>query len=112
MANWDKRIGPINWLAVAQNYSSKVLTPRDWATHFKLVLHRSFLTRIINKDAPSNLCRCCGREPERLLHFASCRVIRKVWDEFSRIAGSESHSDPQFILFALRDREPISRALE
>ena len=111
MANWDKRIGPINWLAVAQNYSSKVLTPRDWATHFKLVLHRSFLTRIINKDAPSNLCRCCGREPERLLHFASCRVIRKVWDEFSRIAGSESHSDPQFILFALRDRKPISRAL-
>jgi hypothetical protein len=59
---------------------NKVLTPRDWATHFKCSIGLSSPeSSYINKDAPSNLCRCCGREPERLLHVAYCKVIRKVW---------------------------------
>ena len=78
VASWDKILGPINWDVIRSLYSSPGLTPRDWASHFKLVIRRAFFVRRINSDAPNPRCRCCGRELESLAHFASCSVIGKA----------------------------------
>ena len=73
VSSWEKKLGRLDWDKIKAIYASPALTPRDWASHFKNVLHRAFFSRRINKDAPNPRCRCCGRELESLMHFTSCR---------------------------------------
>jgi hypothetical protein len=35
---------PPNWEEVADRYTTRFLTPRDGATHFKLITHRALYT--------------------------------------------------------------------
>ena len=91
----------MNWDVIRSLYSSPGLTPRDWASHFKLVLHRAFFVRRINSDAPNPRCRCCGRELESLAHFASCSVLGNVWRKFDLLHRNSHTKDKAYRLFAV-----------
>ena len=101
VASWDKILGQMNWDVIRSLYSSTGLTPRDWASHFKLVLHRAFFVRRINSDAPNPRYRCCGRELESLAHFAPCSVIGKVWRKFDLLHRNSHTKDKAYRLFAV-----------
>jgi hypothetical protein len=109
---WEKLLGQIDWQTAAVRYSSKVLTPRDWASHFKLILHRAFFTRTINPKAPSSRCRCCHREPERIVHFAKCSKIAEVWKYYDRLTKVPLKSrSPTYRLFGTIDNASLPLAL-
>ena len=109
---WEKRLGKINWLVVATKYYSKVLTPRDWATHFKLILHRAFFTRVLNRDAPNPRCRCCHKVPETILHLGICTGIAKVWKYYDPLTHTPPrHRTPIYRLFGLVDGSSLPHGL-
>ena len=68
---------------IGERYNTRLLTPRDWGSHFKNVLHRALLVRSISSGEP---CRCCGYAYENLQHFAKCeaaglnKVLRLAFD--------------------------------
>ena len=66
---WKKRIGELP-SDVGERYNNRLLTPRDWTSHFKNVLHRAMLTRSVTTG---EACRCCGYARENLQHFADCQ---------------------------------------
>ena len=60
MKNWQLRVGQtILWDRVALIIVSPLLTPRDYASYMKNVIHRTFLVRHIDDNAPDPRCRCC-----------------------------------------------------
>jgi hypothetical protein len=112
IAAWENLLGPIRWEAVAVKYHSKILTPRDWASHFKLILHRALFTRTINPKAPSNSCRCCHRERERIVHLARCSKLEEVWRCFDRVSRTPANQiTPTYRLFGVRNDTPLPLAL-
>ena len=61
LAAWAKRIGELP-LDVGGRYNNSLLTPRDWTSHFKNVMHRAMLTRSVTTQEP---CRCCSYASEK-----------------------------------------------
>ena len=69
---WKKRIGELP-THIGSRYNARLLTPRDWCSHFKNVTHRAMWTKAKQfdaKQADSDLCRCCGSERETICHLA------------------------------------------
>ena len=112
IAAWEKLLGPVRWEAVAVKYYSKILSPRDWALHFKLILHRALFTRTINPKAPSNSCRCCYKEWERIIHLARCSKLEEVWRYFDRVARTPANQNSHiYRLFGVQNGAPLPYAL-
>ena len=85
-ATWTRKLGEIKWELIGLKYNLKILSPRDFMSHCKNILHRALLTRHINKDAPSFLCRLCRRKEENITHLARCSTLAKVWDKYLSLA--------------------------
>ena len=98
---WSARIGELP-ADIGERYNTRLLTPRDWASHFKNVLHRALLVRSITTEEP---CRCCGFARENLQHFADCDAAKKLFLFLKKITASkvsETGSEwERFCLFAL-----------
>ena len=77
---WEKRIGALP-KDVGERYNTRLLTPRDWASHFKNILHRTLMVRSITTGDP---CRCCNFARENIIHFATCEVAGKLWSDLCR----------------------------
>ena len=56
VAAWEARIGRLPD-DIGQRYNNALLTPKDWASHFKNVLHRGM--RVKGHDPDDKACRCC-----------------------------------------------------
>ena len=56
LSAWAERIDALP-NDIGERYNTRLLTPRDWGSHFKNVLHRALLVRSISSGEP---CRCCG----------------------------------------------------
>jgi hypothetical protein len=114
--SWEERLDHrILWDRVALITTSALVTPRDFASYMKNIVHRCFLVRHIDANAPSSLCRCCKRTEERTLHlFARCEHTSKVWVRFLSLLQPHSPPGDQFYLFGLineRVMPPAFRAL-
>jgi hypothetical protein len=111
---WEKRLGPIDWLTVGRMYSGRLLSPKDYMTHFKLILHRTLLTRAHNNKVPSFLCRCCANFTENIIHLARCAQLRPIWDALKELFElpplSQNDSDRFILLGLLPSRAPLARA--
>ena len=91
---WEKRLGSdIPWQLVGARYRQRMLTPRDFMTHFKLILHRGLFTRHIRRDNTSSLCRLCGRHTETIQHLVHCTKLEGAWLAIILLLNSAS-SDP------------------
>ena len=87
---WTKLLGPINWQFVSAKYRSNLLTPRDYMTHYKLILHRGLLTRSINGNTPKFLCRLCGNAEEKIRHLSRCCKLKPIWDRFLKLCALDN----------------------
>ena len=107
LAAWAGRIGELP-MDIGERYNNKLLTPRDWTSHFKNVLHRAMLTRSITTQ---EACRCCDYARENLQHFAECPAWRG-FGEMLELTGLPALQDPteklRFGLFALHPRGKVT----
>jgi hypothetical protein len=116
MKAWEGRLGRINWDLVGIKYKELLLTPRDFMTHFKLILHRALFTRHINpthKQANTTHCRLCEVETETIEHLATCPSLHHIWRSFSRLANintSSSQEEARLNLLGIHT-PPLSQAL-
>ena len=74
MQAWPKRLQVnVNWQVVGRLYRVRLLTPRDFMSHYKNILHRALLTRTkINSPLASHKCRLCNRGKENFPHLITC----------------------------------------
>ena len=76
----------IPWQAIGGYLSNGLLTPKDYASWYKNILHGALAVRkIFRPSAPS--CRLCGAPREELSHFHCCPVIRVAWDELDGLVA-------------------------
>ena len=80
-AKWILRHGPIEFHMVWAQFSSPLITPRDFKSAFRIV-HRSLMLRAFNPDAPDPACRLCRCAPERFSHLAECEHIQRTFRPF------------------------------
>jgi hypothetical protein len=74
-------------------YTTTFLTPRDFHTHFKHMIHRALVTRerginIIN-PACGSMCRMCGHYRESSTHIGECDTIRKIFTRINKLGCLE-----------------------
>ena len=89
---WTKKLGPIDWIAVGRRYNERLLTPKDFMTHFKLILHRALLTR--NRDKRriarcATQCRLCHGAVESIDHLPACPKLSGIWNYFLALLPPE-----------------------
>ena len=103
---------------IGKRYNLSLLTPRDWASHFKNVLHRAMK---VNSQDASKACRCCYQGRENLQHFAACPIVGRVFDDLAKLvahlgrsgqSSGEAAGDPdaradlsEFADFTVTERE-------
>ena len=89
IAAWEKRLGAnIKWKSIGLKYRQRMLTPRDFMTHYKLILHRGLLTRNIQNDCRTTICRVCDGAVESIAHLSRCPVLNKIWQPFLALCGA------------------------
>ena len=89
IAAWEKRLGPdIKWKSIGLKYRQRMLTPRDFMTHYKLILHRGLLTRNIQNDCRTTICRVCEGAIESIAHLSRCPTLDKIWQPFLALCGA------------------------
>ena len=100
---WRQRIGELP-SDIGSRYNNALLTPRDWASHFKNVLHRGM--RVKGHDPGSQACRCCKHAFENLQHLSTCEIAGNIFREFARMVAVEEKSDRlRYDELSLRERE-------
>ena len=57
---WTEKLGDIDFRGVSERYSVGIATPKDFGSHYKLILHRHLWTNPHNPSASSDRCRLCG----------------------------------------------------
>ena len=103
IAAWAERIGLLPD-DIGGRYNNALLTPKDWASHFKNVLHRNMWTK--GHDDNDKACRCCKHAYENLQHFATCDVLGKLFASLAEvIADSGVDSLQNYDSFTERDKE-------
>ena len=113
---WERRLGNIDWHMVGTKYREKLITPKDFMPHFKLILHNAFYFR--HKDAErvaagTARCRLCGSAEERSMHLPRCRCLNPLWKRFISVARLHPRDDDardRLILLGLSD-PPLPKAL-
>jgi hypothetical protein len=116
VTTWERRLGNIDWGTVGLKYREKLITPKDFMPHFKLILHNSLLLR--HKDsarraAGTTNCRLCGAAEERCTHLPRCRCLAPIWNRFiklTKLKCNDDNSRSRLILLGL-SHPPLPKAL-
>lgn len=112
---WEGKLGALPWRALARKYSNGLLTPKDYMSHFKNILHHRILLRSVKPFEGSSRCRCCRRGTENTNHLASCPVLNKIWAKFSNLVNSthkQTKLTPALIFLAVDETgHPLPQGL-
>ena len=82
--SWPKRLNDdsMPWHAIAFNYKLGLMTPSDFKSHYKCILHGCFLSRVIKPKNGSTKCRLCGLADEHIMHFHECSILKPIWSNW------------------------------
>ena len=99
VAAWTSRLGgPIPWQELGQSFQGGLLTPKDYCSYYKNVLHRALLTRNRKPaDDGDTSCRCCHAAIESLSHLPDCPRMLPCWNRLLSLV-SEPHSSKAILL--------------
>ena len=101
--SWQVRVGDMDFTLLASRYTTGLLTPKDYAPHFKNILHRRIFVRHVNPNARSHSCRCCRRATETTTHLGECIRIHEVLNHIWQVTETKVVPSPKLNLFALSD---------
>ena len=99
MAAWTARLGcRIPWQEIGQGFQGGLLTPKDYCSYFKNILHRALLTRNRKpSDDGDTKCRCCHAVDESLSHLPDCPSLLPLWNRLLSLVD-EPHSNIAILL--------------
>ena len=98
---WRKRLGELNWKGIGHRYTVGAITPNDFGSHYKLILHRALLTNKHNPDASTTKCRLCGLYDESIQHFGECWELRPAFELLRKIDKGSEWDDVKLNLFGM-----------
>ena len=104
LTSWPKRFEcNFSWDVVARNYKIGLMTNRDYASHFKCILHARFKLRSHCPVDGNTHCRLGCAVEERLMHWFHCPLINPLWDRFIRLINVDEviTKSPQLIYLAV-----------
>lgn len=111
-AVWERILGVLDWNEIGRKYRQRLLTPPDFMTHYKLILHRALYARAYNRSGlVSPLCRLCDSNIENILHLASCRRLCTLWDRFILLSNRTCQSQQERSKLILLGVTPEGRSL-
>ena len=101
---WTSRLGgAIPWQELGQSFQGGLLTPKDYCSYFKNVLHRALLTRNRKPaDDGDTKCRCCHAAVESLSHLPGCPSLLPCWNRLLSLVN-EPHSSRAVLLGISKD---------
>ena len=105
---WEDILGEVNWQAVGKRYKQGILTPADYGSHYKCIVHRQFKLR---RGEGGNACRLCGEHKESVQHFGKCRGLRRVFQSMRKADKGERWDDDRLNLLGLRGRGVVKRGV-
>jgi hypothetical protein len=76
---WTKKLGDLPFYEIGKRYTTGVLTPKDFGSHYKCILHRTFRVRKHDTTAPNRRCRICDVEDESVAHWGECPGLRSIF---------------------------------
>jgi exonuclease III/sulfur relay (sulfurtransferase) DsrC/TusE family protein len=76
---WTKKLGDLPFYEIGKRYTTGVLTPKDFGSHYKCILHRTFRVRKHDTTAPNQRCRICDVEDESVAHWGVCPGLRPIF---------------------------------
>ena len=87
---------------IGERYNVSLLTPKDWASHFKNILHRGMWTK--GHDETDQECRCCRVAFENIQHWATCQSVQPIFRALARMMGvtvqwDDKRRAERFVLF-------------
>ena len=91
---WTEKLGDIDIRGISERYSVGIASPKDFGSHFKLILHRHLWTNPHNPNAPSEKCRLCGLCRESVQHLGGCVTLKPIYEELRLIDGGDRWDDP------------------
>ena len=81
-------------------FQGGILTPKDYSSYYKNILHRAFLTRNrMPTEDGSTKCRCCGAAVESLSHFPHCPCLCTGWSRLLDLVDEKPN--PRAILLGI-----------
>ena len=89
LLSWEDRLGPLPFFEIGARYTVGVLTPKDFGSHYKCILHRCFKTRAIDRSTADPVCRVCGLERESVAHWGECIGLLPIYNALREIDGGE-----------------------
>ena len=104
---WEKLLGGLNWRTLLARYKPGLATPKDFGSHFKLILHRALLTNPHNPHADSHNCRLCGSTRESILHLGTCSWLKPVYEVMRKFDNGTQWDDARLNLFGVNEMKGI-----
>jgi hypothetical protein len=115
---WTNKLGPIDWTSIGRLYRERLLTPKDFMTHYKLILHRALLTRNRNKARIARCatnCRLCRKTTETIDHLAICPKLTGIWTYYLALLPPEhapnNDTERRRLLLLCATETPLPSAL-
>ena len=88
-AKYEKRMNkehdPPKWKSVWKRFAGSILSPRDFATHFKLLQNGLNFKNHGDTRYTDKLCRFCMKSNESEIHCTSCHKLRPLWGGLAKI---------------------------
>ena len=106
-AKWDSLLGGVDWRTLMGRFKPGLATPKDFGSHFKLVLHRAMLTNPHNPHAVTHKCRLCGKARESILHLGTCTWLKPVYEVMRKFDGGTRWDDARLNLLGVNDMKGI-----
>ena len=103
IAKWDHLVPGIDWRTLLARYTTGLITPKDFGSHYKLIFHRAFLTNPHNPRATTHLCRACGAERETILHLGKCPTLKPVFEFMRKFDRGSTWEDVKLNLFGVNE---------
>jgi len=104
---WTEIFGELNFNGISQRYSTGIQTPKDFGSHFKLIMHRAFFTNPHNPKVGTDKCRLCGSCRESIAHFGECKCLKPAFELMRKFDKGERWDDPVLNLFGQHKNKGI-----
>ena len=111
-ASWTKRLPglAIPWSEISRMFRGGLLTPKDYSSYFKNILHRALLTRSkCPTEDGATCCRCCMGPTEHLAHLADCPALLPLWERIATLGNLEC--TPRLALLGVQGNEAMPMGL-